>query len=152
MTDPVAAPDGAPVPSDAPARSLVPLVLPAACFAASAPVLKLVNLQFGPYTFAGRDWTKVGIRRLSVEQIAAVFENYRVNREVDPDFSFSLPIYVDEAGVEIPAGLLGKLDPDDSDAVEAAAEAFLPRRYRAAAGLGSSGSPNGEATAPSSSA
>ncbi len=138
-------------PGALPARALISLVLPVAAWAASASMVKWVKWQF-PVAFAGRDWTGVGIRRLSVEQIAAVFENYRLNREIDPDFPFSLPIYVDEAGAEIPAGLLAKLDPDDADATDEAAESFLPRRYRAVKDPGPSTSPTGGATAPSSSA
>ncbi|MGI3901226.1 MAG: hypothetical protein ACRYGP_13920 [Janthinobacterium lividum] len=135
----------------APARALIPLVLPSAAWAASAAVVRSVPFQY-PVTFAGREWPGIGIRRLSVEQIAAVFENYRLNREIDPEYAFSLPIYVDKAGEPIPAGLLGKIDPDDADTVDEVAESFLPRRYRVAKDLGPSTSPNGEATAPSSSA
>lgn len=147
--------DTAPAPAEQAAASKparIPLVLPSSCFAASAPVVKMVPLQFGPVTFAGRDWTKVGIRRLSVEQIEAVFANYRANLAQDPDFPLSMPVYVDDQGGEIPDGLLRKLDPDDADTLDGEAADFLPRRYRVARDPTPSTPPTGSATAPSSSA
>ena len=145
------APPVQPAPAPAPA-ALVPLELPAACFAASAPIVKLVPFKFGPYTYAGRDWSGLGIRRLSVEQIAAVFANYRANLAIDPAFPLSMPVYVDEQGSEVPAGLLEKLDPEARDDVEEAAPSFLPRRYRVVADPGSPSPSTGARTEPSSSA
>lgn len=111
----------------------IPLVLPPAAFTDRAKAVRAVPLAF-PVTFAGRDWTAISIRRLSVAQVAAVFSNFTANRETDPDFPFELPVFVDEAGEAVPDGLLDQLDPDDADALNEAVAGFTARRFKGPTG------------------
>ena len=116
-------------------------------------MLKAVPLAY-PVTHGGRDWSAIHIRRFSVEQIAAIMDNYRTNLKLDPEAEIALPLYVDEAGNDLPDGLLNKLDADDSEELSRQGADFLPRRFRVDSVTTSSvpetSSPSsGEVTSPS---
>lgn len=143
VTDPAPAIVQAP---PGPKPALIPLVLPPAAFTDRSKVVRAVPLAF-PVTFAGRDWTSISIRRLSVAQVAAVFANFTANREIDPDFPLVLPVFVDEAGEPVPDGLLEQFDPDDADAVNEAVEVFMPRRFKGPTDPSISSSATGASTA-----
>ena len=131
-----------------PAR--IPLVLPASHFTDRSKVVKAVPLAY-PVTFAGRDWTAIHLRRLSVAQIAAVFANHSANVAVNPEARLELPIFIDETGADLPDGLLDQLDPDDTEAVNEAAAGFMPRRFKVLTDPAPSSPETGDSASPSSS-
>ncbi len=126
----------------------IPLVLPLATFTGTT-FLKAVPLKF-PVSFAGREWKSISLRRLSVAQIAAVLANHSENLAINPDTRLELPMFVDEAGVVIPDGLLDQLDADDSDDLSGAVSDFLPRRFKAPTDPSAQASTTGASTAASS--
>ncbi len=142
-------PDAATKQPAPPAR--IPLVLPPSHFTDRSKVVKAVPLAY-PVTFAGRDWTEIHLRRLSVAQIAAVFANHTANLALNPDARLDLPIFIDEEGNDLPDGLLDELDPDDTEAVNEAASNFMPRRFKAPTDPSPSTPETGVSTSDSSSA
>lgn len=147
MTDMTDAPNAA---DSAPQPARIPLVLPEAHFTDRSKVVKAVPLEY-PITFAGRDWTAIHLRRLSVAQIAAVFANHSANVAVNPDARLELPIFIDEAGADLPDGLLDQIDPDDAEVVNEAVAGFMPRRFKAPTDPSPSTPETGASTSASSS-
>jgi hypothetical protein len=122
----------------------------------SAPVVpgrprhRTVSLDF-PLTFAGRMWSEIHLRRLTAGEVAAYVEDLRERLKDDPNATSRPPIFVDETGVPIPAGLFEALDDDDAAVLDEAAEDFLPRRFRAMTETRPSSPEAGSDTAPTSS-
>ena len=109
--------------------ALIPLVLPPAQFTNPTDAFKMHSLSV-PVMVDGREHKAIGIRRFTVAQMRAVSENFRVNIEANPDARPTMPIYVDEAGHDLPPAVLDAITPDDFDALDEATIAFLPRRMR----------------------
>lgn len=129
----------------------IPLVLPPAAFADPADAFRVFPLP-QPVTLDGRTHKLIGIRRFTMAQVRAISENFRDNLARDPDARMSLPLYVDEAGNDLPPGVLDLLTPDTSEDLDEAANDFLPRRFRTAATAdpGEPSPADGSSTAPSS--
>jgi len=99
-------------------------------FLSQAERAKTIELEW-PIEFEGRAWHRIVIKRLTAREVMEFTEKVLSKKEDSADLA--LPVFKDEEGKELPAGLLDALDADDRDLLNEAALDFLPRRFRGAA-------------------
>lgn len=84
---------------------------------------KIIPLRF-PVEFDGKVWEGIEVRRCTGSEITAYFD------EMSPDKGFVLPPVI-----QCPMEVWNVLDADDQADVDEAAQAFMPRRLKAAVEL-----------------
>lgn len=125
-----AAPPASPQPAG-PAPEPIPLVLPRAGYTRPEDGFKPFSFAC-PITFDGKSYETVGVRRFTAAQVKAISENFRRNREINPDYALVLPLYVDTEGNDLPDGVLDLVPADEADDLDRMAFDFLPRAFRPA--------------------
>ncbi len=91
---------------------------------------KIVPLDY-PLHYAGHEWRQVVVKRLQVRDVVDYVDRVRDLQKVDPDGTVRYPMFVDDAGVDLPEELFGLFDDNDMLRLNEAAESFLPQRFRA---------------------
>lgn len=120
-------------------------------FVGGRPREKRIALDW-PVEFAGKTYSAVVLRRLTVAEVSAFIE------DLDGSKKQRIAMFFDDDGAPVPPEVMDALDDDDAFAVDEASVAFLPRRFRAAPDKAPEAAPvetgsaplAGEATAPSS--
>ncbi len=86
-----------------------------------------VDLDY-PMTIAGRTYSRIYLRRMSVAEVSAFVETIRDKQDATTVVRW--PVTFDEAGAPIPDVLLAELDDDDAFKLDEKLQDFLPRRFR----------------------
>ena len=89
---------------------------------------KIIPLAW-PIVFGGIEYREIQLVRLTAGEVAAWQKEIAA---LPDDATTRLPIFRDVNGAPIPDGVMDGLDDDDAVALDEAALAFMPRRFRAA--------------------